>query len=116
MPHDPHHAFRRVAYRLDDAVFGKCPSLERWSCLRRAKIMVAVDLRRLAIDGNNLPWRDVACDTFKSDAEAVLDHLHPAAYAQKGQNPFFRNIDQNIFRGVAFRRIAAIVREVISAG
>ena len=60
VPHDSHHASRRVAYRLDDAVFGKCPGLERRPGLRRTEIVVAINLRRLALDGDYLPRGDVA--------------------------------------------------------
>ena len=100
-----------MAHRLDDAVLGKRPSLKWRSCLGCAEIVVAVHLRRFSIDGNYLPMSHVTGDPLKSDAEAMLDHLHPAAYAQDGQIPFVRNIDQRIFRGVAFRRVAAVGRQ-----
>jgi len=104
-----------MAYCLDDSVLCKRPSLERRPRLPRAQIVIAVNLGALALYENILAACDVTHDTLKPDAKAMLDHLHPAAHAQNRQTPVLGDIDESIFSDIAFRRIAAIVGQVISA-
>ena len=105
-----------VAHGFDDSVLGKRERLQWRSCLCGAKIVVAIYLRKRPIDRNDLAGGDVAGDTLESDSVAVLDHLHPPAHPENGERPVFRNIDQRIFCGIAFGRIAAVGQEVVAAG
>ncbi len=58
----------------------------------------------------------MALNLLEPGAKAVLDHLHSPANAQNGQVPPLGQIEQRGLGFVALRSVAAIGREIVSAG
>jgi hypothetical protein len=78
VPHDPGYWFKGMANRFDNAIVGNRPDAERSRRLECSEIMIAVDLDRLTIDSDELPWGDMSLDAAQRCPGTLLYHLHAA--------------------------------------
>src|SRR5271156_4892952 len=116
VPHNPGYRLGRMANRLDDAVIGDRPDVERLPRVEGGKVMIAVDLSWLTFDPDDLTLRHMAFDPAQRNCETLLNNLHAATNAQDRDPAPLCQIEQSIFDGVAFRGIAAQHRKIVTAG